>query len=381
MARDEALKRTRAAARLAIDATTALADLVEAMHQRISPLEGWGPAAAGRTTGITGLVYRSVRGTTRLVGGRVDALLGALAPLILRADSAGAFGEPAGREALVSALNGIAGDHLAETANPLAIPMSFRHQASQAGNEIVVLIHGLCMNDLQWKRAGHDHGEALARQAGLTPVYLRYNTGMRIGSNGRLLAAEMQRLVDGWPKPVDRIVLLGHSMGGLVARSAMHFAGEARLGWPAKVTDLACLGSPHQGAPLERIGDWVETALGAIPYTAPLAKLGGLRSAGIVDLRHGAIREDGAHVPLPDGCRSFAIAGSIGGKPEGLGGRVLGDGLVPVRSALGEHKDAALALRFPRRRQAVAWKTGHLELLGSAEVFGILQGWLGNSRR
>lgn len=368
------------AARLATDAAAALADLVEALHHRISPLEGWGPGAVpGRTSGVTGLVYRTVRGTTRLVGGSIDALLGALAPILPRIESVDA----PGGEAVASALNGIVGDHLAATGNPLAIPMAFRREGRVftpdpgASPRILVLIHGLCMGDLQWKYEGHDHGEGLAKSLGMTAVYLRYNTGLRIGANGRLLAEALQDLVDAWPVPVERIVLLGHSMGGMVARSAIDVAQERKLPWARCATDLVCLGSPHEGAPLERLGNWLEKALGTAPYASPLARLGSLRSAGILDLRHGAIREDGRHVPLPKGVRCFAIAGSLGHGPRHPAGRVFGDGLVPVRSALGEHPVAARALRFPKRRQAIAWQTNHLQLLGSPEVFRRLERWLG----
>ena len=69
----------RGATRLAADATLGLADLVEAMHERIATLPG--AAQDGRMTGIlgiSGLVYKSIRGVTRLVGGSLDALLGAI---------------------------------------------------------------------------------------------------------------------------------------------------------------------------------------------------------------------------------------------------------------------------------------------------------------
>ena len=71
------------ASRLAIDATRGLADLVEAMHHNISRAPAiLEKTPAGRTRGITGLVYRSVHGVTRLVGGSIDAVLGSLAPLL-----------------------------------------------------------------------------------------------------------------------------------------------------------------------------------------------------------------------------------------------------------------------------------------------------------
>ncbi len=392
----------RGAARLTSDAVTGLTSLVEAMHARIAslPLLRGAPADDERTRGLTGLVYETVRGVTRVVGGSAEALLGWLGPALTSPDPR----QPprAEREAIVAALNGVLGDHLAATGNPLAIPMAFRH----AGRELVleryamrsrlpeatsrplVLLHGLCMNDLQWKRAGHDHGEALAREAGYTPIYLHYNSGLSVSTNGRVLAPLMERLFDAWPVPIERLVLLGHSMGGLVARSAIHHGALIQRGslrWPARVTDLVCLGTPHQGAPLERAGHGVDLLLGAAPYAAPLARLSRLRSAGINDLRHGNIvsgpaSDAGSHqtaqVGLPDATRCYAIAASLGPAAGSLKSGLLGDGLVPVDSALGRHDQADRRLAFAADRQAVVHETGHLDLLSSAEVFGLLRQWL-----
>ena len=210
------------------------------------------------------------------------------------------------REAIVAALNGVLGDHLAATDNPLAIPMAFRHAGQTlvlerfamrshlraATPRLLVLLHGLCMNDLQWQRAGHDHGDALARELGFTPIYLHYNSGLSVSTNGRILAQLMEHLFDAWPVPIERLAMLGHSMGGLVARSALHHGALIQRGglrWPARVNDLVCLGTPHQGAPLERAGHGVDVLLSAAPYAAPLARLGKLRSAGINDMRLGNI--------------------------------------------------------------------------------------------
>ena len=394
----------RGAARLTTDAVAGLTSLVEAMHARIASLPhlpGPGaPAPDERTRGLTGLVYETVRGVTRVVGGSAEALLGWLGPAMATADQR----QPAHaeREAIVAALNGVLGDHLAATDNPLAITMAFRH----AGRALVlerfamrsslpaatprplVLLHGLCMNDLQWQRAGHDHGDALARELGYTPIYLHYNSGLSVSTNGRILAQLMERLFDGWPVPIERLVMLGHSMGGLVARSALHHATLIQRGalrWPARVDDLVCLGTPHQGAPLERAGHGVDVLLSAAPYAAPLARLGKVRSAGINDMRLGNIvsgpaGDDGTHqcpqVSLPATPRCFAIAASLGPAAGSLKAKLLGDGLVPVASALGQHDERDRRLAFAADRQAVVHETGHLDLLASAEVFGLLRQWL-----
>ncbi len=390
----------RGAARLATDATTGLTDLVEAMHERIARVPLVGRAAPdGRLGGISGLVYKSVRGVTRLVGGSVDALLALVGQAL--PDS----GTSPEREAIVAALNGVLGDHLAATGNPLAIAMSLRRGGRalvleraalaqalpDAGPKLVVLLHGLCMNDLQWTRAGHDHGAALQRDLGYTPVYLHYNSGLHVSTNGAALARLLELLVEQWPRPLRRLVLIGHSMGGLVARSALHLAREAGLQWPARVDDLVFLGTPHHGAPLERAGNWIDVVLGATPYAAPFARLGKVRSAGITDLRHGNLLDEDWHshdrfartgdrrrpLPLPAGVRCYAMAATTGARAGDGKDRLLGDGLVPLASALGRHADPSRTLAFAPERQWVGLRMGHLDLLSRPEVYAQLRAWLG----
>ena len=380
----------RGAARLATDATAGLTDLVEAMHERIARVPVLGKASpGGRTNGITGLVYKSIRGVTRLVGGSFDGLLGLLGPALREGPS-----NPE-REALVAALNGVLGDYLAATANPLATGMRWRLRGQPlppnlGGPRLLVLLHGLCMNDLQWQRRGHDHGAALARDLGFTPVYLQYNSGQHVSINGRELAHRLEELIEAWPEPLERVVLLGHSMGGLLARSALHYGTQSGLGWPERVDDLVCLGTPHHGAPLERAGHGVDLLLGATPYAAPFARLGKLRSAGVTDLRHGSLVDEdwvgrdrfarGADrrqpLPLPEKVRCYAAAARLGQHEGALQGRLLGDGLVPLDSALGRHSDPARTLQFAEHRQWVGQGLGHLDLLSSTELYAQLRGWL-----
>ena len=390
----------RGAVRLATDATAGLADLVEAMHERIARLPGLGGAAPdGRAGGISGLVYKTVRGVTRVAGGSIDALLGLLAPALGENDPGPQ------REAVVAALNGVLGDYLAASANPLATPMAFRRDGRPlvletaalaasvpaASGRLLVLLHGLCMSDLQWQRAGHDHGAALARDLGFTPVYLHYNSGLHISINGRTLALQMEQLVAQWTRPVERLVIVAHSMGGLLARSALHHAAQAGQRWPERLDDLVFLGTPHHGAPLERAGNWIDIVLGATPYAAPFARLGKVRSAGITDLRHGYLVDEDwvgrdrfersadrrLPLPLPETVRCYAAAASVGRESGDLKERLLGDGIVPLDSALGRHADPAHTLRFAADRQWVGYGMNHLELLNRPEVYAQLLQWLG----
>jgi pimeloyl-ACP methyl ester carboxylesterase len=382
---------------MAIDATSGLTGLVEALHMKIAqrPAKLGGPVVAGAVNGISGLVYRSIRGVTRAIGGGIDVVLARLAPLLGQMESSPK------RDALVAALNGVLGDYLAETGNPLAITMHIRidgrplelareQSALRPVSKIVVLVHGLCMNDLQWLREGHDHGAALARDLGYAPVYLRYNTGLHISTNGRAFAELLEQLVRAWPVPVEDLVIVGHSMGGLVARSAHWHGREAEHLWPSKLRSLVFLGTPHHGAPLERGGHWIDQLLGATPYTGPFSRLGRIRSAGITDLRHGSLLDEDwegkdrfAHgqdtrrpVPLPAAVRCYAIAATSGKSTGDLGGRLLGDGLVPVASALGRHDDLRLTLAFPPEDQRVVFETTHLDLLGHTDVYEHIRGWL-----
>ncbi len=371
----------RGAARLAVEATVGVAAIVEDMQ--------------GPTLGIAGLVHMGIRGTARMVGAGVDALLAPFVPLL------GQTGSRPGMEAALAVLNGVVGDHLAATGNPLAIPMRLRRDGVPlelrrralaaaipgACGKVLILVHGSCMNDLLWERHGHDHGAALSRDLGLTTLYLHYDSGRHVSTNGRELSALLERLVAAWPVPVEELVLLGHSMGGLVARSACHQAAQEGLSWPGRLRRMVFLGTPHHGAPAERVGNWVHRVVAAAPFTGPLARLPRIRSAGVTDLRHGNLLDEDWQgrdrfgkgpdrrrpVPLPRGVKCLAVAGSTS---RGPGVRLRGDGLVTVDSALGRHPDSAMTLALPRSGRVVVHGTGHLDLLDRAEVYARVRDWL-----
>ena len=389
----------RGANQLTIAGIAGVVDLVEAMHHNIAVIPRIvARPQRDRTTGITRLVYRSIHGVVRLVGHGLDSLLARLMPLL------GERSTWPGREALLAALNGVLGDYLAASNNPLAITMRLRRGGvalplerqplaaaiPQAGGKLLVLLHGLCMNDLQWKRKRHDHGAALARDLAYTPVYLHYNTGLHISTNGRAFAEQLETLVRLWPVPVTELVLIGHSMGGLVARSACHYGALARHEWPRRIDKLVFLGTPHHGAPLERGGNWVDVLLGVSRYSAPMARLGKIRSAGITDLRFGSLVDEDWNkhdrfarsndrrvaVPLPQGVACHAIAATTAKTPGDRGGRLIGDGIVPLASALGRHANPRLALQFDESRKWVAYGTNHLDLLSRKDVYAQIKRWL-----
>ena len=385
----------RGVSKLAIDATTGITDLVEAMHRNIARIPGMTPSLEnGRTDGITGFVYRTVRGVTQVVGGGIDAALALAAPMF------GNFTDVPARDAVQSALNGVLGDHLVATNNPLAITMQFRQNGEaltltketlanaipDATGKVLVLIHGLCMNDRQWNMARpdgtlHDHGAELQKDLGYTAVYLRYNTGLHVAENGKAFAAELEALMAAWPVKVKELAILAHSMGGLITRSACHYAGENAHAWPKQLKKIVFLGTPHQGAPLERGGHWIDIILGATPYASPFAKLGKVRSTGITDLRYGSVVEAGGEakqpmLPLPAKVKCFAIAGTTGQRSGDMQDRLLGDGLVPLASALGENDDATRSLNFPVDHKVTLYSTNHMQLLSAAPAYEAVKTFL-----
>lgn len=321
------------------------------------------------------------------------------------------------REALLAALNGVLGDHLVDTGNPLAIPMRLRHRGQalildppalaavipEPSGKLLVLVHGLCMSDLQWApQTTEPHGPQQNSppgapgcnsnpyaNLGYLPVCLHYNSGRHISTNGREFSAQMDGLIQHWPVPVEELVIIASSMGGLVTRSACHYGAIAGHRWLPHLRKLVFLGTPHHGAPLERGGNWVDTTLGASRITAPLARLGKIRSAGITDLRYGNLLDEdwqgydrferGDHrqsVPLPAGVECFAIAATTGHHPGDLGDRLLGDGLVPVDSALGRHREPARNLAIPPACQWIGYGINHLEMLTQPAVQEQVRRWL-----
>ena len=203
----------------------------------------------------------------------------------------------------------------------------------------------------------------------------------------------LEQLLQTWPQPVQELTLLTHSMGGLVARSACHHGEVAGHAWRKGLKHLVFLGTPHGGAPLEGLGHWVDQRLGSNPVTRPFAAIGQIRSAGINDLREGKVLSDADSasapqgLPLPAGVACFAVAATTAAEPADgqpsfktlLTNRYVGDGLVPVQSALGLHKEPGRCLTFALENQWIAHGVNHMELLSRPEVGRKLVAWLGSS--
>jgi len=378
----------RGAGRMLFDASRGLVDIVERMHRTIQLRpSATGQSIVGATPGITGFVYQSIRSSMGLIGHGLDSALA-------RFEGRLSAGETTpGRDVLLSIVNGIYGDYLARTGNPLTIEMRLHHDGAAlevanptvhfevAGRapptgRLLVLVHGLCMSVQQWTRQGYSHGASLGAELGWTPLYLRYNSGLQVAENGRLFAEVLQSLVRHWPRRVEELAIVGHSMGGLVARSACLAGEELRHDWLAHLRKLVFLGTPHQGVPLERGAQVLDYLLELSPYSAPFTRLGKARSTGIQDLQRGTITPGGHRfVPLPNGVDCYAIAATVGARRSLLAERLVGDGLVPLNSALGRHADRGRSLEFPTTHQWVGYQMGHLELLHRPEVYAQLRAW------
>lgn len=303
--------------------------------------------------------------------------------------------DPRGRFVL-SAVNGLIGDRLRDEAPEMYFEPGVRVHGRdvdlspegvaaaypQAGDTLVVFIHGLCETEDYWRRRSRprredgtsapSYGERLAADQGWTPVYLRYNSGLPIAESAAAVSSLLGRLNEAWPVPVRRIALVGHSMGGLVVRAACAVAGEAA--WTDLVTDVVCLGTPHLGAPLERAVARGSAVFGRLPETAALARLLEYRSVGILDLRHGLAADV---VNLPH-ARYHLVAATLSTSPRHPVALTLGDLLVQPRSALGIPRRGGEM--FPGADTLHLPATDHFDLLNHDDVYDAMTGWLADDR-
>lgn len=290
---------------------------------------------------------------------------------------------PGWGDTAASFLNGCFGDYLSDRGNGLAIDMAFYRSnvpleltrealvatCQSPTRKLCVLVHGLCCHEGVWGFPGdpeRNYGSALQNDLGYTPFALRYNTGLPIAYNGQMLDRLLERLVVAYPAPVDDLLLIGHSMGGLVLRAACHYGARRQAGWVSKVRRIFYLGTPHEGAALEQIGHLVTKMLHAVPHpvSALVGNIANQRSQGIKDLRHGKLFDgvdfnDG--VPWLASAKHYLIAGTVTDDPEHMASKLFGDGLVQPPQA-GEH----VAL-FPG--------VAHMQLAHDEAVYARIKQW------
>jgi pimeloyl-ACP methyl ester carboxylesterase len=433
------------------DAIDAITDLVEETHEAsaqkpvalLSLVEPLGSVARGVDRvrgGVARAVFDGVRGTNRGVQAICDQgmAVAARALAAVQADAPGGAPRQARVGALdpyldpvEGALNGLIGDYLAARGNPLAARMSLRHDGRPlpldaalgagvpaaalpaavltaallpaATGKLVVFVHGLACYDSVWSPSARApgaelcFGAELARELGYTALYLRYNTGLHISENGRALALLLADLERAYPVALDEIALVGHSMGGLVARSAAHYGQELGLPWLGKLTHVLGIGAPHFGAPLARAGQLVSSVAGWFDSagTQVPAKVLRARSAGIKDLSFGSLLDgdwfgqdtDGSPFearrtsPPPFVARvayGYVAARYRPSKGGGPFGEWLGDLLVQLPSASGLHRDPER--RIPFHMGHVVDGAHHAALTTHPEVYRQLRRFLEECR-
>jgi pimeloyl-ACP methyl ester carboxylesterase len=376
-------------------------------------------ALAGRMFGLLGPVAAPVKvlhdaiSTTAYAGARVGvkvlpAAAGAVAAQSSSPTLESISDTPRGHFTM-SAINGFWGDRLAEQRTALAPALSLRthdgrlrrvpgnvvHDVGEPTERLVIFLHGLCETDRYWwygaEKSWADrtvtYGSMLNSDRQWTPLYAHYNTGLHISENGRLLAGYLETLVDEWPVPVTEIALIGHSMGGLTARSAAHQAADHKLVWVQALRHIVGLGVPHLGAPLER---WVNAgthAMARLPETRPIATWLNRRSVGIKDLRYGSVLQDDWFGIDPDdrldrctpttllpGVAYSMVSATLSQKPDG---RLAHDLLVEHISAHGTGRpNATRRIEFEVDRLLHLGRRTHFHLLNDPVVYGQLRGWL-----
>jgi pimeloyl-ACP methyl ester carboxylesterase len=384
--------------------------LVRDMHEGIAsrPFGVLGAAAApvrvihdGIARQLYGSLHSALRGASRGGARLVAAHAGA------GADAPALASGPRGSVAL-AALNGLYGNHLAARGNELALGMDVRRDGTDvpvtpaalaaafpdATARIVVFVHGLCETDDAWRVvplrgrvARRTYGDRLRAELGFTPVDLRYNTGLRISENGRALARLLDDLTAAWPTGVEEVVLVGHSMGGLVSRSACHYGESEARRWTGAVRHVFCLGTPHLGADLEKGANVLGWALGRLPETRALATVLNARSAGIKDLRFGScVDEDWSDCDpdefLRDRCREtpflphanyYFIGATLSPGPLGT---MLGDLFVRMPSASGRGNGRGRSIPFEVDHGHELAGLTHFDLLNHPAVYEQLRTWL-----
>jgi triacylglycerol esterase/lipase EstA (alpha/beta hydrolase family) len=327
-------------------------------------------------------VYAAVRG----ISAGVATAAGAGAAAVCRPE-APAFGDSRAGAIALSAVCGLYGDRVEREHAALAPAMAVRAAGRAvpaepaalaaafpgAAPRLAVFVHGLCETEAAWRLfAPPDgpatYGERLERDLGHTPVYLRYNTGLPVDENARRLAALLEALVAAWPVDVEELVLVGHSLGGLVVVHACHAADRDGAAWPRVLRHVVCLASPHHGAPLAKGAHVAAAALTRVPETRPFARVLELRSAATRDLRHGGVEE----VPFVDGVGYYALSATVTRDAAHPLGRVVGDLLVRSASAAGQGREVPFALGHGHHAGGLT----HFHVLNDPAVYRRVRDWL-----
>jgi len=377
-------------------------------------------AVAGRTFGVLGVLGAPVRVAHDAIANAAYASVRAGLGLLPRAGAARLARElPAGARPLAAslggslalgALNGAVGDRLFRDRRDLALDLVVRRGGRDvvtdsaglaqafpdATPKVAVFVHGLCETDESWRLlplaaesgSRRSYGSRLRAELGYTPLYVRYNTGLHISENGRRLSEVLEHVVHGWPVEIDELILVGHSMGGLVARSACHYGEEGAHEWTRQVRHVFCLGAPHLGAPLERAANLAGWSLARLPETRPFADVVNGRSAGIKDLRFGSCVEDDwcdcdpdellrdhcCEVPFLSTAAYYFVGATLTRDVDSPFGRIVGDLLVQFPSASGNGRGRRIPFEIDNGCHLGG--LNHFQLLNHPAVYEQLHAWL-----
>jgi hypothetical protein len=394
----------RAFGDLAGTAASGLATQIREVHSGI----------AGRVFGLLGVPAAPIRvmhdtissgayaGARFLTGG---VLRGAgFAYGLTRSSDAPSVEHSLGGRLAVGALNGAWGDRLEQSGSKLARRMTLRRSdrdldldaralaaaIPDARPRLAVFLHGLCETDDAWRIRAERHtpyGDRLEAELGYTALYARYNSGLHISHNGRRFAALMEELLANWPVEVSEIALIGHSMGGLVSRSACHYAEEGT--WRERVRHVFMLGAPHKGAPLELAANAACHVLSKLPETRPFATPIKVRAAGVKDLGYGYVVDadwqghdpdafwtnTGTSVPFLESANHYFVAATLSREAGAPLGRLIGDLLV-LRPSAWSHEGRGERLQFPIEQYSHLGGASHFDLLNHPAIYAQISKWL-----
>ena len=395
-----------------------LGDLIALTTERLSaPVEGLHHAIADRWIGMAGPQANPVRrgyhtitagiyGSVRMVG----SALGAVVQVGVQAAGRRTGARPQSRSFLGRGVQAVAnavwGDELERRRSDLRIELGLRDGSGRsilsdsdalarafpaATGHLVVLIHGLGETERCWQQDAAGTGTAIGlgdvlSAHSFTPLLVRYNTGRHVSDNGHELAILLEGTVANWPVPVEEIALVGNSMGGLVVRSSIDAGQTDHHRWVSAARHLVTVGAPHFGAPLEKGVNVLSRGLRIVGESRPIGEFLDQRSAGIKDLRFGAIREkdwrgvdpaalfDGivADFPLPEHVQQHFVAGVITEEPTHPIGVLVGDLIVRTSSGIGRSRRRNLEATDVR----IIGKRRHSDLAGDPAVHEQVRDWL-----
>ena len=288
----------------------------------------------------------------------------------------------------LAVLNGVIGDTLASQGSKLAIQAKLL--GKPGGKKICILVHGLCASEETWEfseDAAQNYGSLLQRDLGYAPLYLHYNSGLHISTNGRLLAGLLDDVFKNSSTPIKEIIFIGHSMGGLVVRSACHYGQKNKSHWVKRVKKIFLLGTPHHGNDYEKLGNLASKILRV--FSSRVEALGNKRSAGIKDLRFGnlldedwkghdadALWKDNRHpVPLLPGVDYYVIAATLAKKNHNLFTQYFGDGMIPTHNAAGWSFRKSKTIPFSPRHFKCIRGVSHVRLAAHRKVYKQIFKW------